>query len=383
MATGFKSAGNLGPIRGGDLDPKLKKAINNDTVGKLNQPIKGQSFSNYNDQAQKATGTAVSNQTNDNTKATNAKSIDTGPTSKQLNAQHKQGTKDAVDNLNQPIKGQSFSNYNDQAQKAAGTAVSNQSNPNTKATNAKPIPGAGATTPGVGATADKAGNGAANKAAEAIVASTGVGKVLTKLPIPRKRRSQLIIIAAIVISLLFLAAWLISIPLKFLQFVHVLEKPNFGPGEHTTDKMGKKMAQRVFRARYGKDATGGNRSATGSWLRDKIHNLPIDKFNGLLAKDGVTMEFDNRGRFVGLLKNGQRFGNDLKDKSFWERRAAVGDIVSERIGGDGLIGHLKTALYTLPCRCVIQILGQRQSRRSQRTPVFQGQAGHSRRSSSR
>lgn len=161
------------------------------------------------------------------------------------------------------------------------------------------------------------------------------------------KKSSIRITVVIVLIILSALGSLISIPLKLLHIANVVKNFHFNPGKHIARMAERRMLMIAFSVQIdGKN--GGRRSATGNYLKDTFTNIRIAKFTKLLAAEGITMEFDKTtGKFLGLEKDGKRYGQEMRNKSLFETRAAIGELVVERLAPHRYLQH---SLYTKAMR---------------------------------
>ena len=131
------------------------------------------------------------------------------------------------------------------------------------------------------------------------------------------------IIVSIVVAIL-------SIPFQLIHMAQILLDHNFAPGNNIEEKASRRVMARLFQEKT--TETGGAQKATGHPIADKMANMKMDKFNTMLAKDSLKLDFDASGRLTGISNiQTKEVLKDFSDSSFLQRRTAIGELVSERI----------------------------------------------------
>lgn len=149
----------------------------------------------------------------------------------------------------------------------------------------------------------------------------------------RKHPRGMIMLAGGIISLLLsIVVALFSVPLQLIHIAELLKGSSFGPMERLEQRMERRLMVMGFQRATQRDVVKGEYKATGRFIQDTVDNWRIDRFNKLLAKDNLRLEFNDNGRLTGIRNtlNGEVL-TDFSESSFMERRAGIGDIVSERI----------------------------------------------------
>ena len=137
-------------------------------------------------------------------------------------------------------------------------------------------------------------------------------------------------IASLISLILSIIVFILSIPFQIIHMAQTLLDHNFSAGNNIENKVSRRVMARLFQEKMAPN--GGARQTKGNLISDKIANMKMDRFNKLLAKDGLKLEFGSDGRLSGIrnLTDG-KLSSDFSESSFQERRTAVGDLVSERI----------------------------------------------------
>jgi hypothetical protein len=170
--------------------------------------------------------------------------------------------------------------------------------------------------------------------------SRGIGKHLSK-----KQRTGLSILIISVVIIFSSFAFVLSIPLKLMHIANTLFDFNFKHDNHTVQHQGKKIMRRILTRQKAKQ---GHLSDTGKKLHDRMVNMRIKKWNKLIGKEGLSMEFDSRNRFVGIKdKTGRLVTDDFREKSFWEKRLGIGELIDDSLAPHRYLQH---ALYTKALR---------------------------------
>lgn len=150
--------------------------------------------------------------------------------------------------------------------------------------------------------------------------------------IKRHPKGVIVAVIAIIGAFLSFVVFIVSLPFQLINMAKNLLSHNFDAGDRIEQKAERRVIARLFQAREASPAEGAKK-ATGRPIADKIANMRMDRFNKMLAKDNLKLVFDeNSGRLTGIKNTvtGETV-NDFKESTFTERRAAIGNLVSERI----------------------------------------------------
>jgi hypothetical protein len=138
-------------------------------------------------------------------------------------------------------------------------------------------------------------------------------------------------VVALLAALFGSALWFLSIPFQLIHMAQLLLDGRSGPAETQIEQPAeRRLIARLMQIRA-KEPVGAKK-VTGNPIADKLDNMRIDRFNKLLAKDNLKMQFDKTGRLTGIVDTvSGAVLEDLSDASFLERRNTIGNLVSHRI----------------------------------------------------
>jgi hypothetical protein len=195
---------------------------------------------------------------------------------------------------------------------------------------------------------DKTGkfSDAINKYSSSPGASTAMSGGMTKV-MGKKNRTGIKVAIVSAVLLLGFAAFFLTLPLKIIHYATVMFNHNNRTNDHTDSKAERKLMHRLSVLQL--DDETGHKSKTGNWIRDKLTNMRMDKFNKLLSSQQLKMEFDAKNRFVGVRdeKTGELKTKDFREMSFWEQRNSMADIVRDQLAPHRYLQHV---LYTKAMR---------------------------------